>query len=236
MKIDWNEKPEGLSLLELRDFMKRAVSNNEFSITDLEGIIFREQQRALKQAFAPDIPAVRQRIEQDCNQYLETLLKMGYIQTITDPNFGDHYMQTLAGTAFAMASPKRFTRKAAKKQLDEFIRRCRELNSQAPNIGNPETICQVDAVILFGSFATECATDVGDVDLCLTLSVRERAMFHEHVRNTFHSLATFDALQRAPEILALKKLRKGLTILSIGTQLPDGVSGKYLLKRNEDRY
>jgi hypothetical protein len=231
MKLDWNEKPGGFDLLELRDFMKRNVSNNEYSITRLEGIIFGEQQRAIRQASAPDIPAIRQRIEQDCQQYLQTLLKLEYIQTIPDPNFGDHYMQTLAGTAFAMAGPKRFTRKAAQKQLDEFLRRCRELNSQLPNIENPESICQVDSVIVFGSFAADGTTDVGDVDLCLTLSVRDTHMFHTHIRQAFHSLATAEALQRAPEILALKKLRKGLNILSIGTQLPDGVSGKCLFAK-----
>ena len=33
-----------------------------------------------------------------------------------------------------------------------------------PNIENPETIYQVDSVIVFGSFATECTADVGDLD------------------------------------------------------------------------
>jgi hypothetical protein len=234
MKIDWNEKPDGIRMVELRDFIRRAVSNNEFRITRLEVIIFREQRRALRQASGPDVLAVRQSIEKDCKQYLETLLKLEYIETITDPKFGEHYMQTVAGAAFAMASPKRFTRKAAQKQLDEFLRRCQELNTQAPNIENPETICQVDSVIVFGSFAADGTTDVGDVDLCLTLSVRDTAMFQKHIRKAFHSLAVSDALQRAPENLALKKLRKGLNILSIGINLPDGVSGKYLLKRNDD--
>jgi hypothetical protein len=39
MKIDWNEKPDGISMVELRDFTRRAVSNNELRITRLEGII-----------------------------------------------------------------------------------------------------------------------------------------------------------------------------------------------------
>jgi hypothetical protein len=234
MKIDWNEKPDGIAMIELRDFMRRAVSNSELRITHLQNIIFGEQRRALRNVTCPDVQAVRQRIEKDCEQYLEALQKLEYIETFTDPISGDHYRQTVAGAAFSMAIPKRFTRKAAQKQLDEFIRRCQELNAQSPNINIPETICQVDALILYGSFAADDTTDVGDVDLCLTLSVRDQALFLDHIRKVFQTFATAEALQRGPENLALKKLRKGLNILSIGNQLPEGVSGKYLLKRDED--
>ena len=90
MKIDWNEKPDGISMVELRDFTRRAVSNNELRITRLESIIFREQRRALRQASGPDVLAIRQKIEKDCKQYLETLLKLEYIETMTEPKFGDH--------------------------------------------------------------------------------------------------------------------------------------------------
>ena len=58
MKIDWNEKPDGISMVELRDFTRRAVSNNEFRITRLESIIFREQRRALRQASSSDVLAI----------------------------------------------------------------------------------------------------------------------------------------------------------------------------------
>ena len=43
MKIDWNEKPDGIDMMELREFMKRAVSNNDIQLTDMEGIIFFER-------------------------------------------------------------------------------------------------------------------------------------------------------------------------------------------------
>jgi hypothetical protein len=232
-KIDWNEKLDGISVAELRDFIRRAVSNNELRITRLEGIIFREQRRALRQASGSDVLAIRQKVEKDCKHYLETLQKLEYIETITDPNFGNHYMQTVAGAAFAMASPKRFTRKAAQKQLDEFIRRCQKLNSQAPNIENPETICQVDSVIVYGSFATEGTTDVGDVDLCVRITIQDEVLYRKYGSMLFERFALADALNHAPESQAMKKLRKGLNILSIGTQLPEEVSGTTLLKRDE---
>jgi hypothetical protein len=237
MKIDWTEKPNGLDLLELRDFMKRSVSGTEISISTLASI-FRHEWRRMVRTENPrqgaDLPALRQKVETECLLSLATLQKLGYIEIIQDPPFGIHYSRTIAGAAFAMASPKRFTRQAAQKQLDEFIRRCQELNAQVPSLDHPETICRVEAVVVFGSFATEGITDVGDVDLCLTLSVRDRDLYRQHNSRSFKRFAVSEALKRAPDFQALKKLRRGLNILSIGTELPEGVNGTTLLKWEEE--
>jgi len=236
MKIDWNEKPDGSDMMELRDFMKRAVSNSDIQLTDMEGIIFFERRRALRSQNhirQADVPAIEQKVEKNCRQYIETLQKLGYVETQTDSQKRVYYIQTIAGLAFAMASPKRFTRKAAQKQLDEFLRRCKELNGQEPDIDSPETICQVDEVIVYGSFAVDGTTDVGDVDLCVTWSVRDNDLYRKYNSRSFKKFGISEALNRAPEFLVMKKLRKGLNILSVGSQLPDGVEGTVLLKRVE---
>ena len=236
MKIDWNEKPDGIDMMELREFMKRAVSNNDIQLTDIEGIIFFERRRTLRSndhIRLADVPAIEQKVEKNCRQYIETLQKLSYVETQTDSQKRVYYIQTIAGLAFAMASPKRFTRKAAQKQLDEFLRRCKELNGQEPDMDNPETICQVDEVIVYGSFSVNGTTDVGDVDLCVTWSVRDNDMYRKYNTMSFKKFGISEALNRAPEFLVMKKLRKGLNILSVGPQLPDGVEGKVLLKRVE---
>lgn len=73
--------------------------------------------------------------------------------------------------AFAVTRPKWFARKAALKQVDEFLRLCRKLNEQSPNVDKPETICQIDEVVVYGSFAVDGRTDFGNVDLCVTIAI-----------------------------------------------------------------
>jgi len=235
MKIDWAEKPDGIDMTELRDFMKRAIANDDIQLTGLQNIIFYEQRRikCMQHPRIEEIRAIEQKVEVDCKSYISALLKLGYIEVRPEITDDVYYMQTISGTAFAMASPKRFTRKAAQKQLDEFLRRCNELNNQAPNLDVPETICQVDSVILFGSFAKDALSDVGDVDLCLNISVRDQDLYNKYNSKSFIQYGVAETLNRNPIFLARKKLRKGLNILSIGSQLPEGSKGVTLFERVE---
>ena len=152
----------------------------------------------IQSPYLDDVPALEQKVEANCKGYIDALLKLGYIEVRADIIDDVYYMQTIAGTAFAMASPKRYTRKAAQKQLDEFLRRFRELNSQSPSLDTPETICQVDSVILYGSFSKDDSLDVGDVDLCLTLSIRDQDLYRKYVTKSFKQFGTADALNHNP--------------------------------------
>ena len=226
MKLDWTEKPGGFDMRDLRDFMKRSVSNDEMTGTTLSYIISVERRRAIHREHPryDDFPALELKVEADCKRYLDTLVELGYIEIRADKPLDTYYQQTLAGSSFAMASPRRFSRKSAQKQLDEFLRRCRELNSQAPNIDDPETIYQVDSVTLFGSFANDDSSGIGDVDLCRILSIRDPDMYRKYGNTLIQEYALAEVFSHDPELQVRKRLRKGLTILSVGHQLPDGVT------------
>jgi hypothetical protein len=48
LKIDWTEKPNGIAMLELRDFMKRSISKTEGNISTLESILHHEWHRGVR--------------------------------------------------------------------------------------------------------------------------------------------------------------------------------------------
>jgi hypothetical protein len=234
MKIDWTARPNGIDMLELRDFLKSEITADDFAYTGLGYIIQRERLRQIRK-YKPRVelfPALEERAEEKCKLYLKTLLEHGYIELRPELPGDSYYKQTLAGSAFAMASRRRFSRKSAQKQLDEFLRRCRDLNTLPTDINVPESLCQVDSVILFGSFSNEDSDDVGDVDLCLTLSIKDQQLVHLYRTETFKQYFLNDAIRRDPEIMARKFLKKGLNILSIGSNLPDGVTGRTLFSLN----
>ena len=64
-----------------------------------------------------------------------------------------------------MTRPKQFTCKATPIQSDEFLRLCRELIEQSPNVDEPEINCQIDVVIVYDSLAVDGITDFGNGNL-----------------------------------------------------------------------
>jgi hypothetical protein len=234
MEINWDEKPDGIAMKDLRDFIRRAIPGNEDLGADLEYIFWREWRREIRiqgHRYAT-YPTAQQKVKANCIQYLETLQRLGYIEAQSGPGDEIFYSKTDLGAAFASARLKRYTRQAAQRQLDEFLQRCHDLNAQSPNVDQPATICQVDEVILYGSFANQDTASVGDVDVCLRLSVRDKNLFRQYLANTIHSMPVHEALGHLPDRLAVKKLRKGLNILSVGFELPDGITGISLLQQD----
>lgn len=105
--------------------------------------------------------------EKQTGELLVELEKRGYIEK-DEFHYGEQYWRnTINGNALGGASAaKPYKRKTAKKALDEFMDRVRDVNS------NPYYLYKVTKVILFGSFITD-AQEMSDVDIALEIYSKE---------------------------------------------------------------
>ncbi len=96
-------------------------------------------------------------------ELIAELLRLGYIEPA--PSDGV-YQMTLAGSAFSQASAARpLTRKTARRKLDEFLDRVREVNR------DDRLVYRVRRVVLFGSYLTE-QERIDDIDVAVELEKR----------------------------------------------------------------
>jgi predicted nucleotidyltransferase len=143
MHVDSKSQIAGVPSLRVREFLLRA----EDRTWPLESVAKRLD---LSEAQAAELAA--------------ELLRLDYIEpTPSDTNY---YRRTLAGSAFSQASAARpLTRETARRKLDEFLERVREVNR------DDRLAYRVRRVVVFGSYLTE-RERINDVDVAVDLEKR----------------------------------------------------------------
>ena len=202
MDIDWTQTPNGLRMLALRAFFRRHVFRRAWI-------------SVVNQHAGPgwDTVAALQRVDAECRLYLETLCALGYLVT----EDGERYYETDAGRAFASASPRRYRRVAARRQLADLLRRCLQLNASAPSLERPETLVRVQALRVFGEYVSK--TDpLDEVNVFFELEVSDAALYAHYMASLGSDRQR--VFRDEPRACALRHLLAGLASLSPELRLP----------------
>jgi len=145
------------------------------------------------------------------------LVAEGFVEAWTQ----DHrdWRTTTAGNALSMATAaKPVSRATAQRALDAFLVRVAEVN------GSPAYLWRVDRVVLFGSFLDPERDPVGDVDLAISLSMKNQdsdtrmAEVREHTRAAMaggRHLPTFISQLLWPKNEVLLYLKSRSRVLSL---------------------
>jgi predicted nucleotidyltransferase len=142
MHIDPKSQIAGVPSLRVREFLRRM----EERTWPLESVV--------KLLYLSDVQAIELTAE---------LLRLGYIEPASSDGA---YQMTLAGSTFSQASAARpLTRKTARRKLDEFLDRVREVNR------DDRLVYRVRRVVVFGSYLTE-QERINDIDVAVELEKR----------------------------------------------------------------
>jgi len=149
MYIDPKSAIAGLPALKIRDLLRKIGDRSvtpEF-IADRLGL-----EEAAAAALARDLVA-KGYLEEDETVVVDAPL----------------YKATLLGSSLALASAAApLTRKTAKRKLDQFMSRVREINT------NPYYLYRVKKVVLFGSYLGGGRERMNDIDLAVELGAKHR--------------------------------------------------------------
>lgn len=106
--------------------------------------------------------------DEEAAAVVDELVRLGYLEELRGEPNDRRYQTTLLGNALSMASAgKPFKRSTARRALEDFLERVREVNECE------DYVFWVDTVILFGSYLTSPEDEpVGDVDLAVGLESR----------------------------------------------------------------
>ncbi len=218
MKFDWETPINGLNLLDVRNFAKRHFSHSD-NLLDLARIYSDENNRGANQEVS--------------ELYIKTMAKLGYI-IIRSSAEKDIAQITEKGIRFMLSSPKRYLRGAAEKQLKTFITRCQQLNEMEPTIDAPESLAVVEKVYLFGSYLGDEKV-IGDVDLHVVLKNKPGTdeLRRKIGKKLFRTYPLGEVLRHDPLQKAMRYITKGLTILSLLGEIPDGAEAVVIFEMEQ---
>lgn len=204
---------DGISLRELRDFLRRhwGSAGNKVQI---DRLLIAEWRRAYRKnpVRSKVVEEKRAAILADTERILKVLFDAGFI---TNGKY-DGIELTEKGTGLKASSLRRYSRDTAQKQLDQFITRCKDINTRTPTADDPISLCRIQKAIIFGSFARG-EENVGDLDIYVEIVVKDAG--EQAIKDLFRKLRG-----RHPMGFALSYLQRNLTIIQLSTMLPPGVS------------
>lgn len=141
MNINPNDKISDISIIKVRDFLKK-YSNDEiwFKSTVSYGLKISEKKSA---------------------ELIKELTKLGYIESTGRFKEKEAWKKTLMGSTFSLASAaKPVLRSTANKHLALLLKRVEVVND------DPKYLFKVSEVVLFGSYLTD-SEKVGDIDIAI---------------------------------------------------------------------
>jgi predicted nucleotidyltransferase len=164
------------------------------------------------------------RLGDQADHLIETLLQEGYIQldagANATPNVGPFYKITEQGRSMMRATgARRVQRMTAKRVLEEFMDRVREVNQ------NPRFLVKVTEVVVFGSYLSDNDT-LGDVDIACTYenkfthvgaSVFEKKLEEHFIASGRRSRGISDLFWPWEEVrLFLKNRKRTISLHNVG--------------------
>ena len=223
MKFNWDKTINGFRLIALRDFLRKNFAYSTSDGITAEGVFRRVWRRVSDNYYFLDDASFdlqKERCQKECEASINALLDGGFIKRTLREN---SYTLTDLGASFWVSSPKRYRRAAAQKQLDIFLERCREINARTAEIKDPESLCSVQKVIVFGSFARG-EDPVGDIDIFIQLEVRDLEAVRKYQQRLSRRKLTLEQeFALDPQALALKYIHRGLTIIRMTSRIPNSV-------------
>jgi len=208
MKFNWNEKILNVSMREIRDFLKRYFGNTDSANlsriqTQIRRAHFNELGHEQYQEICKteEIATYLDRYESEItDKFIPALMQGGFLKGTKDKN---KIEITDLGKTLINAKILRHSRAACKKQLDQFIERCKHVNSMA------NSVLQVEELWIFGSYLNPGNPDFGDVDIYARISFRTGAY-------EFLERKKIYGLDAAKYILKeIGNLKRGLNIISL---------------------
>lgn len=208
-------KIDGISLRDAREFLRRrGTTRNIERVSTLEWRRYVDSNRLSARSCRHQMPIHFAKTLDT----LRTLEANGFI--VIDEN-NQRFTMTDLGRRLKASSLRRYSREAAQRQLDEFCARCRDINRRAPDRLDPLSLCQIKATC-FGSFVRG-EQEVGDCDIFVvvrikpgTIALREWGEYIETTRD----LSITDGLERNPDVLVWKHIRRRLNIISMTNKMP----------------
>jgi len=217
MKFNWNEKILDVSMREMRDFLNRYFHNNDSrSLNRIRTQIRRahlnelghEQYKEICKS--EEITTYLDRYESGIvDKFIPALIQGGFLKGTKNE---DVIEVTELGGSLANAKILRHSWLACKKQLDQFIERCKQANNSA------DSVLQIEDLWIFGSYLNPGNSDFGDVDIYAKISFRPEAYEFLEQKN----IRGLDAVKYM--FKEIGKLRRGLNIISLHSTM-EGVDG-----------
>ncbi len=245
MKFDWKTPIRGIPPIELRNFLKQNFPLYIGDGITLEGVVdklFLQEMRNSSWLWTESLKDRKIKIEnikndarERCRQLIQACLEGGFIEirkeipldrpslqthgVDEDPKPATYYTLTDLGGDFRNASPRRFSRAAAQRQLDFFLDRCRDVNARPADITDPISLCCVQTVKLYGSFARG-EENVGDLDLMMDIAFKDPDLATAYNTEILNQGGLEGFFRSEATILARRYLLRGLTILRTTPHFP----------------